>query len=110
MTPLLGENRYLVSEGLKRMNSSPRLGLVELLTKAGTTAGALTSENITWTFNCGIGAMLGSSWLKALNEGNYAAVPGLMALYNKVEVNGKLEVCEGLINRRIAEVTLFKAV
>ena len=65
---------------------------------------------IVWTFNCGIGAMLGSSWLKALNEGNYAAVPSLMALYNKVEVNGKLEVCEGLINRRIAEVTLFKAV
>ncbi len=49
MTPLLGENRYLVSEGLKRMNASPRLGLVELLTKARTTAGALTSENITWT-------------------------------------------------------------
>jgi single-stranded-DNA-specific exonuclease len=49
MTPLLGENRYLVSEGLKRMNASPRLGLVELLNKAGTTAGALTSENITWT-------------------------------------------------------------
>jgi single-stranded-DNA-specific exonuclease len=49
MTPLLGENRYLVSQGLKRMNASPRLGLVELLNKAGTTAGALTSENITWT-------------------------------------------------------------
>ena len=49
MTPLLGENRYLVSEGLKRMNASPRLGLVELLTKAGTIPGSLTSENITWT-------------------------------------------------------------
>jgi single-stranded-DNA-specific exonuclease len=49
MTPLLGENRYLVNEGLKRMNASPRLGLVELLTKAGTTPGSLTSENITWT-------------------------------------------------------------
>jgi single-stranded-DNA-specific exonuclease len=49
MTPLLGENRYLVAEGLKRMNAVPRLGLVELLTKAGTTMGSLTSENITWT-------------------------------------------------------------
>ena len=49
MTPLLGENRYLVNEGLKRMNACPRLGLVELLTKAGTTSGSLTSENITWT-------------------------------------------------------------
>ena len=49
MTPLLGENRYLVNEGLKRMNASPRLGIVELLTKAGTAPGSLTAENITWT-------------------------------------------------------------
>jgi single-stranded-DNA-specific exonuclease len=49
MTPLLGENRYLVCQGLKRMNAVPRLGLTELLTKAGLTTGALTSENITWT-------------------------------------------------------------
>ena len=48
MTPLLGENRYLVSEGLKRLNAVPRLGLSELLKKAGITTGALTSENITW--------------------------------------------------------------
>jgi single-stranded-DNA-specific exonuclease len=49
MTPLLGENRYLVSEGLKRMNAVLRLGLCELLTKAGISMGTLTSENITWT-------------------------------------------------------------
>ena len=49
MTPLLGENRYLVCQGLKRMNAAPRLGLTELLTKAGLSTGALTSENITWT-------------------------------------------------------------
>ncbi len=49
MTPLLGENRYLVCEGLKRMNAVPRLGLCDLLTKAGLSAGALTSENITWS-------------------------------------------------------------
>jgi single-stranded-DNA-specific exonuclease len=49
MTPLLGENRYLVCEGLKRMNAAPRLGLTELLAKAGLSTGALTSENITWT-------------------------------------------------------------
>ena len=30
------------------MNTSPRLGLCELLTKAGLSAGALTAENITW--------------------------------------------------------------
>jgi single-stranded-DNA-specific exonuclease len=49
MTPLLGENRYLVNEGLKRMNASLRLGLGELLAKAGLSPGSLTSENITWT-------------------------------------------------------------
>jgi single-stranded-DNA-specific exonuclease len=49
MTPLLGENRYLVKEGLQRMNSTLRLGLKELLTCAGMPAGSLGSENITWT-------------------------------------------------------------
>jgi single-stranded-DNA-specific exonuclease len=49
MTPLLGENRYLVKEGLRRMNSSLRLGLKELLTCAGISTGSLSSENITWT-------------------------------------------------------------
>lgn len=49
MTPLLGENRYLVKEGLQRMNAKPRLGLKELLAQAGLPAGGLTSENITWT-------------------------------------------------------------
>ncbi|MCX6003288.1 MAG: single-stranded-DNA-specific exonuclease RecJ [Chloroflexi bacterium] len=43
MTPLLGENRYLVKEGLQRMNTSLRLGLSERLP-----AGNLTAENITW--------------------------------------------------------------
>jgi single-stranded-DNA-specific exonuclease len=49
MTPLLGENRYLVNQGLQRMNASLRLGLGELLTSAGLKPGCLTSENITWS-------------------------------------------------------------
>lgn len=49
MSPLLGENRCLVKEGLKRMNSSLRLGLSELLTCASVPVGNLNSENITWT-------------------------------------------------------------
>jgi single-stranded-DNA-specific exonuclease len=49
MVPLLGENRYLVREGLQRMNAEPRLGLKEMLALAGLPAGGLTSENITWT-------------------------------------------------------------
>lgn len=49
MTPLLGENRYLVNQGLQRMNASLRPGLGELLRCAGLTPGCLTSGNITWT-------------------------------------------------------------
>jgi single-stranded-DNA-specific exonuclease len=49
MTPLLGENRYLVKEGLQRMNATLRLGLKELLTCAGMPSGSLGAENITWT-------------------------------------------------------------
>lgn len=49
LTPLLGENRYLVREGLHRMNTALRLGLKELLIRAGVQPGALGAENITWT-------------------------------------------------------------
>jgi single-stranded-DNA-specific exonuclease len=49
MTPLLGENRYLVKEGLLRMNESLRLGFKEILARAGMAEGKLSAENITWT-------------------------------------------------------------
>jgi len=49
LTPLLGENRYLVKEGLRRMNTALRPGLKELLLRAGVQPGALGAENITWT-------------------------------------------------------------
>lgn len=49
MSPLLGENRYLVKQGLRRLNSTPRLGIREMLTRAGLTAGQLDAESISWT-------------------------------------------------------------
>lgn len=49
MTPLLGENRYLVQKGLKLMNHKPRLGIKELLTRAGLNSGILDSRTIAWT-------------------------------------------------------------
>ena len=48
MTPLLGENRYLVNKGLQRMNTSLRLGLKELLAKAGMKDPKLATNHITW--------------------------------------------------------------
>ena len=48
MSPLLGENRYLVKEGLMVMNHSPRLGIRALIEQAGKSGGNLDSECISW--------------------------------------------------------------
>jgi len=48
MAPLAGENRYLVKEGLKLMNTAPRLGLREIILQAGLTPGRLNTESISW--------------------------------------------------------------
>ncbi len=48
MVPLVGENRYLVKQGLKLINTNPRLGLREMITRAGLNIGQLNAENISW--------------------------------------------------------------
>ncbi|MBI4295729.1 MAG: single-stranded-DNA-specific exonuclease RecJ, partial [Chloroflexi bacterium] len=48
MASLQGENRYLVKQGLKLMNSSPRLGLREIIAQAGLNSTRLDSESISW--------------------------------------------------------------
>lgn len=48
MVPLLEENRCLVKEGLKSINASPRLGLREIITRAGLPPGGVDSESISW--------------------------------------------------------------
>ncbi|MEE8205106.1 MAG: single-stranded-DNA-specific exonuclease RecJ [Dehalococcoidales bacterium] len=48
MMPLVGENRYLVKEGLKLINDSPRLGIRELMNQARLKSGAVDSESISW--------------------------------------------------------------
>lgn len=48
MVPLLGENRYLVKQGLKLMNSQPRLGIREMVLLSGASADSLTAEDISW--------------------------------------------------------------
>ncbi len=48
MSPLLGENRYLVKQGLKLINSAPRLGIREMITQSRLTAGNLDAESISW--------------------------------------------------------------
>ena len=48
MAPLLGENRYLVKEGLKLINATPRLGIKEMIIQAGLNIGSIDSESISW--------------------------------------------------------------
>jgi len=48
MVPLLGENRYLVKQGLKLINANPRLGVSAILTQAGLSIGSLDTEGISW--------------------------------------------------------------
>ncbi len=48
IAPLLGENRYLVKQGLKLMNTAPRLGLREMIAQAGLTPGHLDAQSISW--------------------------------------------------------------
>jgi single-stranded-DNA-specific exonuclease len=48
MAPLLGENRYLVKEGLKIINKSPRLGIEEIAAQANLNIGGIDAECISW--------------------------------------------------------------
>ena len=64
---------------------------------------ALTS----FVFNVGVGAFKRSTLLQALNLGLYEDVPSELRRWNKVTVNGKKRVSNGLVNRREAEVALW---
>ena len=48
MSPLVAENRYLVKEGLKLMNSAPRLGVREMMAQAGINIGSLDAAKVAW--------------------------------------------------------------
>lgn len=48
MSPLVGENRYLVKEGLRLMNAEPRLGIRELMNRKDIKDGGLDEERIAW--------------------------------------------------------------
>lgn len=58
---------------------------------------------VSFTFNCGVGALTGSSLLRKLNAGDYAAVPNELMKWTRA--NGKS--VPGLVNRRAAEAGLW---
>jgi len=48
MSPPVGENRYLINEGLKRMNKAPRPGIRELMNETRIEAGSIDGDRISW--------------------------------------------------------------
>lgn len=58
---------------------------------------------VSWAYNVGVRAMQNSTLIRKLNQGDYAAVPGELARWNKV----KGRVNKGLSNRRAAEAGLW---
>ena len=48
ISSLLGENRYLVKQGLELINAKPRPGLRELIAQTGLTIGSIDSESVSW--------------------------------------------------------------
>ncbi len=48
VSPLVGENRYLVRAGLKSINTCPRPGIREIITQAALNGGSIDSERISW--------------------------------------------------------------
>jgi single-stranded-DNA-specific exonuclease len=48
LVSLVGENRFLVKEGLRELNSSSRVGIQEIVKLAGLKPGELDAEDISW--------------------------------------------------------------
>lgn len=48
LVSLLGENRYLVKEGLKELNNTSRVGIQGMVKSAGLKPGELDAEDISW--------------------------------------------------------------
>ena len=51
MSPPLGENRYLIKEGLKHINANPRTGIRELINQTRLEVGNLDAERISWVIS-----------------------------------------------------------
>jgi lysozyme len=62
---------------------------------------------VIWTYNLGIERLNDCSWLRMLNNEEYAEVPKLMQLWNKERIGGEFVVSKGLTNRRKFEADLF---
>ncbi len=62
---------------------------------------------MSFVFNCGLGNFGGSTLLKRLNEGDFAAAAEQFLVWNKGRKDGQLVELAGLTRRRKAERALF---
>lgn len=62
---------------------------------------------VSWTFNCGVGALKSSTLLKKLNKKQYSEVANEILKWVNVTINGKKAQSQGLLNRRLAEAQLW---
>jgi len=56
LVPLLGENRYLVKEGIKVLNNTQRIGIREMIDISQLRMGHITEEHISWALGPRINA------------------------------------------------------
>jgi lysozyme len=101
-----------VTEGMKITEEEAEQLLIRDLSvfeaEVSRTVTAKLSDNqyaaiVSWAYNVGASAMRKSTLIKKLNAGDYSAVPGELARWNKV----KGKVVAGLSNRRAAEAGLW---
>lgn len=64
---------------------------------------------LSFLYNVGLTAFIRSTLLRVLNSGGYTEVSDEMRRWNKITVNGKKEVCVGLVNRREKEISLWES-
>jgi lysozyme len=62
---------------------------------------------VSFIFNVGSGALIGTTSLKVLNSGNYKSFADRLLLWDKGVINGKLTPILGLTRRRQRERALF---
>jgi lysozyme len=60
---------------------------------------------VSFTYNCGAGALQKSNSLKFVNQGNFAAVAPEFTKWNK----GAGQVLQGLVSRRATEIQIFQS-
>jgi lysozyme len=94
----------LTAEEADALFASDLIRFEDALNLAGLTLGQNEFDAlVSWLFNCGVGALAGSSVLRCLRTGDRAGVPAALALWCKA--GGRTN--QGLLNRRRSEGQLF---